>query len=275
VLDSIVSVSEVVASHFNDHLRSPEKLEVLHNGTVFPSRPDQPEKRSDDLVFLGGNKPNKGAYDLLDLWPKLIERGFNGRLHWFGTTNSYFDDNITQLPASDLIHQHGYVPRSEIFECAARSKVILMLSRSEAFGMATIEGMGMGCLPVAWDIQTGTSEIIEPGRTGFVAPLGNHEALAEIVIEACDHHSSFADEAMTVARTQFSEEAMWDRYAELIDNLKDRPVIHRPRAGDSPPAYEPPTRYFQLLPDGLRAWIRDFIGRSPRLGYWLRDLRGR
>jgi glycosyltransferase involved in cell wall biosynthesis len=275
VLDAVIAVSKTVASRFSHRLADSSKLSVLHNGTLLPERPDPSTDRTDDLLFLGGDKPKKGAHDLLDLWPRLVERGFDGHLHWFGSLDTSFEQRVTHLPACDSITTYGHAPRSTIFDQASRAKVLLMLSRVEPFGMATIEGMGMGCLPVAWDIETGTSEIVEPGRTGFVAPLGNHAALAETVIEACDRHSSFADEAMTVARTQFSEEAMWDRYAELIDNLKDRPVIHRPRAGDSPPAYEPPTRYFQLLPDGLRAWIRDFIGRSPRLGYWLRDLRGR
>jgi hypothetical protein len=68
---------------------------------------------------------------------------------------------------------------------------------------------------------------------------------------------------------------MWERYASLLDTLCRRPVADRPKAGQSPPAFDPPTRLFQLLPDRLRTWIREFIGRSPRLGYWLQDLRGR
>ena len=149
-----------------------------------------------------------------------------------------------------------------------------MLSRVEPFGMATVEGMGMGCLPVAWDIDTGTSEIIEPGRTGFTAPLGDAEALARAVQDALAGHEERVERTMDVARAQFSEEAMWARYSSLLEGLSEREPVRRPAAGETPPEFSPPTRYFQLLPDGLRNWIRRVVGRSPRLGYWLRGFRG-
>jgi len=149
-----------------------------------------------------------------------------------------------------------------------------MLSRVEPFGMATIEAMGMGCLPVAWDIQTGTREIVDDGETGFFAPLGDADALAEQVLHACKPHADRRQTAIRTARTRFSEEAMWERYAGLIDELRDQPVVDRPRAGTDPPAFEPPRRYFQMLPESVRSRVRSFVNRHPRLGYWLRNWRG-
>jgi len=275
VLDHIVVVSETVASRVQGRLSAPSKLSVLHNGTLLPTSPDPTVSRSDDLIFLGGAKPKKGAYDLLDLWPALQRGNFQGRLHWFGELDAAFEQQVEKLPASGRIKTYGFTPRSTIFDKAARSKVLLMLSRVEPFGMATIEGMGMGCLPVAWDIETGTSEIIKPGRTGFTAPLGDVDALADAVLKACAEHAKYFKEAMHVAREQFSEEAMWSRYEALIDHLQSAPVAERPRAGQQPPRFTHPIRLFQLIPDGLRSWIREQIGRSAKLGYYLQDLRGR
>jgi glycosyltransferase involved in cell wall biosynthesis len=274
-LDHIVAVSETVAGRFREGLTDSSNLSVVHNGTLLPDPPDATTPRSNDLVFLGGAKPKKGAYDLLELWPALVQRNFRGHLHWFGDLDSTFEQRVANLPASDRIHTYGFVPRSAIFEQSAQSKVLLMLSRVEPFGMATIEGMGMGCLPVAWDIETGTSEIIEPGRTGFTAPLGDIEALADSVLTACTEHDEHAGEAMRVARERFSEKAMWRRYEALIDRLQSSSPVDRPLAGQPPPTYTPPTRLFQLLPDAMRNWIREQIGRSAKLGYYLQDLRGR
>jgi len=273
-LDAVIAVSHTVKRQFRDKMTSPEKLSVLYNGTLLPSRP-KITGRSDDIIFLGGHNPKKGAYDLLDLWPKLVNRGFGGRLHWFGNLETAFKKRIVGLQSADRIVTHGHVPRSVIFEEAACAKVLLMLSRVESFGMATIEGMGMGCLPVAWDIETGTSEIIAEGATGFVAPLGDTGKLADAVFTALSEHGEKADKAVEVARNKFSEHAMWQRYASFIEVLKKRPVEKRPKAEQTPPDFAPPIRLFQVLPEGLRNWIREFVGRSPYLGYWLRDLRGR
>lgn len=272
-LDGIVAVSNAVARQFRDQLHQPERLHVVHNGTVFPSTPDT-RSRSDDLLFLGGSQPLKGKDDVLGVWEALVEQGFDGRLHWYGSLNDQMRCHIEALPAATRVKQHGRVPRSEIFEQAGRSKVLLMLSRDEPFGMATVEAMGMGCLPVAWDIDTGTREIVEEGQTGFFAPLGNAEAAADRVLEACRRHDTLYEKAIEKARARFSEEAMWHRYAEVLETLTETSPTERPEAGEPPPPFEPPTRYFQLLPDGLRTRIRSFVGRFPRLERWLRNWKG-
>lgn len=273
VLDAIIAVSDTVARQFRDKLNCPEKLHVVHNGTVFPSMPDG-DDRANDLLFLGGNQPLKGKDDVLNVWMALTERDFDGCLHWYGRLDAQMHQRIEGLSASDRVVVHGRVPRSEIFERAAQSKVLLMLSRDEPFGMATVEAMGMGCLPVAWEIETGTREIVSEEETGFFAPLGNAEAAADRILEACRHHEALYKTAIEVARTRFSEEAMWERYSKVLAQLDKQPPVERPQAGESPPPFEPPTRYFQLLPDSIRTRIRSFIGRYPWIEYWLRDWKG-
>jgi len=273
VLDAIIAVSEAVAAEFRDRLDDPTTLHVAHNGTVFPDLPETVAS-ANDVVYVGGSKPIKGAGDMADLWPHLLDRGFDGRLHWFGGLSDSLRERAASLPQFDRIVDHGRVPRSEIFQHAAQSKVLLMLSRVEPFGMVTIEGMGMGAIPVAWDIATGTKEIVTHGETGFFAPLGDFEALAARVMESFQSHEEMRENVIRIARERFSERAMWDRYASLIEDLAHRPPASRPAAGTAPPAYEPPRRYFQMIPEPIRRHIRTVVEQSPKLGYWLRDWRG-
>jgi len=248
-------------------------LHVAHNGTVFPDPPDTASS-ANDILFVGGSKPIKGAGDMADLWPHLLEQGFDGRLHWFGGLSASLRERVASLPQSDRVVDRGRVPRSKIFQQAAQSKALLMLSRVEPFGMVTIEGMGMGAIPVAWDIATGTKEIVTHGETGFFAPLGDFEALAARVMESFQSHEEMRENVIRIARERFSERAMWDRYASLIEDLAHRPPASRPAAGTAPPAYEPPRRYFQMIPEPIRRHIRTVVEQSPKLGYWLRDWRG-
>jgi glycosyltransferase involved in cell wall biosynthesis len=177
--DGIIAVSKTVADRFSSELKDASKLHVVLNGTVFPDgvAPLPSAQRADDLVFLGGEKPVKGAFDCLALWNVLQRRGFAGKLHWFGEIGPAFLARIDSAPARERIALHGRKPRLDIFQAAARSKAFLMLSRVEPFGMATIECMGMGCLPVAWDIPTGTKEIVRDGA-GYFAPIGDYDSLA-------------------------------------------------------------------------------------------------
>lgn len=273
-LDAIVAVSHVVAEQFKDRLNEPGKLRVIHNGSLFPPPPEPDAERSKDLLFLCGHNPTKGAYDMLRLWCRLAKEGFEGSLHWFGHMDAAFTRRVRALPGAERIHLHGRTTREEIFAAAARCGVFMMLSRVEPFGMVTIEAMSMGCVPVAWDVATGTREIVREGESGLFSPLGDFAALASQVRRALADHEALGAVAMREARGRFSEAAMWRGYAQLVAEVAAQPPRPRTRDGQEPPPYEPPRRRFQALPAPLRRAANTLIGASPRLGYWLRDRRG-
>lgn len=275
-LDAILAVSAAVARRFRHRLNDPDRLHVVHNGTVLtlPIEEVLASQRSDDLVFLGADKPVKGAYDVSKLWRVLVGTGFQGHLHWFGETSDAFRSRVSKLPGSDRIILRDRVSRREIFETAVSAKIVLMLSRVEPFGMATVECMGMGCLPVAWDINTGTKEIVSDGE-GFFAPLGDFVSLANCVLAALGEHAARFVSSTRRIRAVFSEEAMWGRYQAIFDELAQKLAARRPLGGQRPPPFRPPPRLYQLLPPGLRQAIGATVGRAPRLGYMLRDFRGR
>jgi GalNAc-alpha-(1->4)-GalNAc-alpha-(1->3)-diNAcBac-PP-undecaprenol alpha-1,4-N-acetyl-D-galactosaminyltransferase len=54
-----------------------------------------------------------------------------------------------------------------------RAAVVAMTSRVEGFGLAVVEGMATGCIPVAYDVTGGLSDIIEDGQNGFLVEDGN------------------------------------------------------------------------------------------------------
>jgi len=140
--------------------------------------------------------------------------------------------------------------------------------------MVTVEAMSMGCVPVAWDIATGTREIIQEGQTGLFAPLGDHAALWHVVQSAMQAQPSMCEAVMRRAREDFGEATMWQGYAAFLAALADRPRLIRSGRDGSLPTYHPPRRYYQLLPARWRVAIRHAVGRCPRLGYLVRDMRG-
>ena len=274
-LDAIVAVSETVAAVLRERLRNRQKLQVIHNGTIFPHDLEEvlQHSRAEDLLFLGGDNPMKGAHDVPKVWRHLQRMGFQGRLHWFGSMGKPFSDKLRKLPNSKNLLIYGRVPRSTIFSLAKSCKVLLMPSRVEPFGMVTIECMGMGCTPIAWDIESGTKEIVGPDEGHFIK-LGDYEEMAGRIITACQAHQAVFSASTRRIRRQFGESVMAANYRSLADRLLTSPPAFRPMAGKSPPQYKPPVRFFQLLPASVRAAIRVSVGRSARLGYRLRNLRG-
>jgi hypothetical protein len=134
--------------------------------------------------------------------------------------------------------------------------------------------MGMGGLAVAWDIPIGTKEIVtDKGR--FFAPLGNFDVMAGYVMKLLGEHASRYEASARRIREEFSEEAMWRRYESALGGIAATPRVSRPLAGKEPPPYHPPRRILQLLPPWIRNAVRWLVGRWPRVGFALRNFRGR
>src|ERR1700752_2169545 len=84
-----------------------------------------------------------------------------------------------------------------------QADVLLMPSDHEAFGLAALEAMACGLVPVATRVG-GVPELISHGEDGFLEPVGDLEAQARRVVEL------FRDEAlytrMSLAARQKTEE---------------------------------------------------------------------
>ncbi|MGH3457739.1 glycosyltransferase [Aeromicrobium sp.] len=65
----------------------------------------------------------------------------------------------------------------------AHSSYMLLTSSREGFGLVLVESMAAGCLPIAYDIEYGPSDIVSDGVDGFLVPRGDEEALAARIVE--------------------------------------------------------------------------------------------
>lgn len=84
--------------------------------------------------------------------------------------------------ATDGIRFHGFEPAAR--DALGRASVLLLTSRSEAFSLVVAEAMAAGCLPLAYDVPYGPREFIVDGRTGWLVPAGDVDALADALVRA-------------------------------------------------------------------------------------------
>lgn len=97
------------------------------------------------------------------------------------------------------------LPPAEVSAKMGRSKAVVIPSEWDVFNLVTAEAMACGCVLVV-SKGAGAADLIEHGRNGFVFPVGDDEALADIVraVEAmsdeeCERMGSAA------ARTVFEQ----------------------------------------------------------------------
>lgn len=107
--------------------------------------------------------------------------------HEHRLTLDIFGDGDEREPLEELvagrpaIRLHGYRPDAR--EHLAEASFILLTGRSEGFPLVLIEAMAAGCIPIAYDVPYGPSDMIVPGRNGLLVVAGDEKGLAEAVLE--------------------------------------------------------------------------------------------
>lgn len=96
----------------------------------------------------------------------------------------------------------------------ASGDLFLLPSALESFGLAALEGMAYG-LPVVATNTGGIPELVEHGKTGFLAPIGDIKAMAEYAVDLLTHqekYDSFSLASSQRAANEFSAEKIVPLY---------------------------------------------------------------
>lgn len=270
--DALVAVSNYVADEVRPRLRHGRIVEVIGNAVVTPAI-EWSVDRPGDLYFVGGSSPLKGPSDLLELWPRLLKRGYQGRLHIVGEVDDAYRHRLSKLPEPSRVIAHGRVVSQDVQRIASQCRTLLMLSRSESFSMAMVEAAMAGCPAVAWRIPSGHLEVAEQLGLSYLAPFGDYDSLANETLRALAEQPTLATDLARRAADAFNAATTWAKYEELLARVAASPTASRPRVGQPPPPYRPFSLY-QWLPEPVRRTITRAIFNSRVLSMWLRNYRG-
>jgi glycosyltransferase involved in cell wall biosynthesis len=127
----------------------------------------------------------------------------------------------TYRPALDIAFAgHAHNP----FAYMARASCFVLSSAWEGFGLVLAEALSCGCPVVSTDCRSGPREILDGGRYGRLAPVGDVEALAEAIEATLD---APPDRGVLKRRAaEFSAEAMVERYLQAIEGqLQQRRAV--------------------------------------------------
>jgi glycosyltransferase involved in cell wall biosynthesis len=253
-------------------------LQTVHNGARFPSEPLR-ESISNRLrlLYMGSVDPFKGVYDAIPILLRLRRMGVPVELKIVGGTNDWLRRIVKRKQLDSMITWSGWVTHEDCYRVAAESDVLLMPSRKEAFGMVTIEAMAMGCVPLAYDIRSGSREIIENGLNGLLLPLGDFAAWAlaiKSLYEDRQRLHELSKAAMKRARSQFNVENMSRQLCWFMDRVqKHAQACPSDRKAGSPQVNSimphAPRSHYQRITPSVRQWVRNQIGACPRLCHWL------
>lgn len=166
-----------------------------------------------NVLFVGQLRPYKGVDTLLRAWQRVD----NADLHIVGDGHQRAE--LEALAAGlnlHSVHFHGSVSEKELKEAYSRAHALVLPSnrKAEAFGLVLLEGMAAGCVPVSSDLP-GVSDVV--GTSGFTFPVGDSDALAEILLKLQDD-TQLRDELSVLAIAR-SMATGWDYTAEAYHGV--------------------------------------------------------
>jgi glycosyltransferase involved in cell wall biosynthesis len=229
--DATVFVSHALRRAFLGRA-APANAHVIYNGVAPEGAFDERRRAAEALrgrrqpftfVLVGRFRESKGQAVAIRAFAEVVARHPAARLLLVGGAGQtgeqgYFDGCralAAELAGAGRVEFWGYVPDPE--RAFLEADVALMCSRSEAMGRVTAEAMS-ACRPVIGFDGGGTSELIDPDRTGLLY-RGGADALAACMAryaEAPELAWQHGEAAWHVARRRHSTEAYAAQIYEVI-----------------------------------------------------------
>lgn len=166
--DKLIFVSQAVARAVVGEI--PEYGKVIYNGLPAPHKGYLCPNLDDNVrIAVVGNIDISKQQDLaIKMMPKILEKFPHSTLHLIGDKEcpykKYIKGLVKKLNIEKNVIFEGFV--KDVEDIYSKFDILLMCSRSEAFGRVTIEAM-LRCKPVIGYDVGGTSELIEDRVTGF------------------------------------------------------------------------------------------------------------
>jgi N-acetyl-alpha-D-glucosaminyl L-malate synthase BshA len=175
------------------------------------------------LVHLSNFRPVKRVTDAIEIFAR-VRRKVRSRLLLIG-------DGPDRAAAEILAYKRG-VHQDTLFlgkqdnveEILGISDVLLLPSEMESFGLAALEAMACGAPPVATRVG-GVPELITHGVDGFLAGVGDVEAMAGFALQLLGNptlHAEISYAARQTAMKRFCSSLIIPKYEELYRQVLEQ-----------------------------------------------------
>jgi N-acetyl-alpha-D-glucosaminyl L-malate synthase BshA len=175
------------------------------------------------LVHLSNFRPVKRVTDTIEIFERvrkkvpskllLIGDGPDrSRAEWLAVQKGIHND-VLFLGKQD-----------QISEKLALADILLMPSELESFGLAALEGMACEVVPIATRVG-GVPEVIEHGKSGFLAEVGDVDTMAHYAIDLLtDEHRlrEMAKASRAAAQSRFCASKIIPQYEEFYRRILER-----------------------------------------------------
>jgi L-malate glycosyltransferase len=220
--NGVTSISDDLRRQTIETFGVENEIRVIHNFVNVErykpiEKPPVPEKR---LMHISNFRPVKRVLDCIQVLAEVL-REVPAHLYMVG-------DGPDRGPAQRLARElrvESHVTfmgkQDHVERLFPRMDVLLLPSEMESFGLAALEGMACGVVPVATRVG-GVPELVTHGVDGFLEPVGDIQAQAARVAQLLGDdglRERMASAARRTAVERFSTELLIPKYESYYENV--------------------------------------------------------
>jgi len=230
--DGVTAISQYLKDRTLQEFEIRNPIEVIYNfvncdiykrDPKAANRAEYADKDERILVHVSNFRPVKRLCDVIEIFDR-VNKKVPSRLLLMG-------DGPERSRAEWLVNQKGLRKRVEflgkvdkVYEKLSIADLMLVPSELESFGLAALEAMACEVPTVATSVG-GVPEVIEHGRSGFLAPVGDVETMAACAIEVLSDESRLREmgkAARWEAQTRFCSSRIIPEYEAFYERVLER-----------------------------------------------------
>ncbi|HEI6850193.1 TPA: glycosyltransferase family 4 protein [Yersinia enterocolitica] len=219
--DAVVTLTEKDRDYWLEKNKYPKKIISIPNPLPFEAKNTLTKKHSQKVLALGRLSYQKGFDLLLDVWAKVEEKNNNWDLiiAGDGEDKQLLLDKIKTLNLKNV----KLLPSTpHVCDLYDQSGIYVMTSRFEGFPMVLLEAKASGLPIVAYDCDTGPSELIMDNEDGYLVPFADSNAFIEKLLFLMNDED--LREAMSLKSLENAEKYKIDitigsKWKNLIQNI--------------------------------------------------------
>lgn len=173
-----------------------------------------------DLLWMGRFHPQKGLLEVPKVIQAIKKHRPNIRVAVLGGGNERmllrFQKEIDDLKLNQNIAYKGFVTGSEKYDYIAKSKIFLMTSSYESFGIVSLEALKNGVPVVAYDLPV--YSVFTKGMLKI--PLAHRDKMAKAVLGLLSNKNLY--QKTSLEAQSFAENFNWSNTANEVFKLMEQ-----------------------------------------------------
>lgn len=229
-VNRVIFVSKGVKNDFLQFYKVNEKkMRIIYNPIIWqensiPKKTTVVKKscnqlKSVKLVTIGRLEEEKDQITIIKALEKLINKAMSIELFVIGegSLRDKLNEYIRKKGLEDRITFTGYI--NDVFSFLTQCDIFLLSSKHESFGNVLIEAMYSEIPVISTDCFCGPKEIIGDDKYGFLVPVGDYNALADMIEQVMYSDNTELIYNAKEYSLNFTIRKSVRNYEEIIDEL--------------------------------------------------------